>query len=70
MQLIVPFKYCAPGSFQVKKEKRPFEKPWAIPPPPLYRSHEEEVFYPTDVEDTGVVRIGWRGPSLPDNIKE
>lgn len=47
-----------------------FEKPWKTPPPGFNESKEIEVFYPSDTEDTGIVRIGWRGPSIVENIRE
>lgn len=41
-------------------------RPWQSPVPPLSSSVEETVLFPADNEDTGVVRVAWRGPDWAD----
>ncbi len=38
-----------------------FETPWRSKVAPLESSHEEEVLYPADEEDNGLVAVTWRG---------
>lgn len=40
----------------------PFERPWQTPVPPLTKSVNTKILYPSDEEDCGLVNIGWRGP--------
>ena len=44
----------------------PFTRPWQSPVPPLTCSVSEDVPFPTDEEDDGMVRLAWRGPSALD----
>ena len=41
-------------------------RPWQSPVPPLTNTVTEEVPFPTDEENDGLVRIAWRGPSALD----
>ena len=44
----------------------PMVRPWQAAVPPLTASVEEEVVFPADEEEVGVVRIAWRGPDWAD----
>lgn len=37
-------------------------KPWQTPVPPLEKSANVRIVYPSDEEDCGLVTVGWRGP--------
>ncbi|EEB10863.1 conserved hypothetical protein [Pediculus humanus corporis] len=41
----------------------PFQRPWQNPIPPFSKSVDSLILYPNDLEDNGIVNIGWRGPS-------
>lgn len=41
----------------------PFVRPWQDPVPPLESCLDQEVCYPCDEENNGIVNIAWRGPS-------
>ena len=38
-------------------------RPWQTPCPPLPESVEQTIKFPSDDEDSGLVYLGWRGPS-------
>ena len=38
------------------------QRPWQSPVPPVTTSVCEEVLFPTDQEEDGIVRVAWRGP--------
>lgn len=45
-----------------KGERGPYERPWQNDVLPLAESKVEDIVYPSDEEDSGMVYIGWRGP--------
>ncbi|CAD6227691.1 GSCOCG00001371001-RA-CDS [Cotesia congregata] len=46
-----------------KGSRGPFERPWHEPIPPFTESVVNDILYPCDDEDNGIVSVGWRGPS-------
>ncbi|KAL3282009.1 hypothetical protein HHI36_005212 [Cryptolaemus montrouzieri] len=46
-----------------KGDLGPFQRPWQAPVPPLEKSMDLELKYPTDDEDNGIFCIAWRGAS-------
>ncbi|XP_045129577.1 uncharacterized protein C05D11.1-like [Portunus trituberculatus] len=53
-----------------KGERPPFTRPWQTAVPPLQKSVDELVLYPSDSEDTGMVLVAWRGPSSVTEISD
>ncbi|XP_011314165.1 uncharacterized protein C05D11.1 [Fopius arisanus] len=41
----------------------PFQRPWQSAVPPFPADTEQDILYPCDDEDNGLVSAGWRGPS-------
>ena len=41
-------------------------RPWSDPVPPLTKSITSDTLFPSDDEETGMVIIGWRGPTYSD----
>ncbi|PVD22506.1 hypothetical protein C0Q70_18320 [Pomacea canaliculata] len=58
------FEALKPVEEKLKKKgpRPPFERPWQSPVPPLEKSSEKVVVYPSDDEEYGLVTISWRGP--------
>lgn len=46
-----------------KNPPEPFTRPWQSPVPPLEASVTKDVEYPCDDDDSGMIFMGWRGPS-------
>ncbi|XP_015108597.1 uncharacterized protein C05D11.1 [Diachasma alloeum] len=46
-----------------KGSRGPFQRPWQSPVPAFPEDTEQEILYPCDDEDNGLVSAGWRGPS-------
>lgn len=45
-------------------------RPWTTPVPPLDKSQNIRIVYPSDEEDAGIVIVAWRGPLCTvDNLK-
>ncbi|KAK7023550.1 hypothetical protein SK128_010061 [Halocaridina rubra] len=53
-----------------KGKLSPYTRPWESPIPPLEMNIDELVEYPSDVEDTGLVTVAWRGPSAVTDFNE
>ncbi|KAK7070200.1 hypothetical protein SK128_011894, partial [Halocaridina rubra] len=53
-----------------KGERSPYSRPWESPVPPLEMDIDELVVYPSDVEDTALVIVAWRGPSAVMDFNE
>ncbi|EZA55862.1 hypothetical protein X777_04081 [Ooceraea biroi] len=51
-----------------KGSRSAFQRPWQRAVPPLERSLDLDVYYPCDEEDNGMVCVGWRGPSIVNEI--
>lgn len=48
----------------------PLVRPWTTPVPPLVKSQNIRIVYPSDEEDAGIVIVAWRGPLCTvENLK-
>ncbi len=53
----------------VEERTTPFSRPWMSECPPLKKSVEKSVSYPSDEEDNGLVYIAWRGLDGTDLVR-
>ena len=51
-------------------ERGSFTRPWESIVPKLVSSVDRKILCPSDDEDTGLVRIAWRGPSAVSQVNE